>query len=148
MREIGYECYKSHGYYKYKIPIETLKKMADKRKWVHDFDTIETNDSLDSETDMKLCSNGESVTITAYQYEEYLSLLEERKALLAKSQEAGEENEVPVVKKVIPKVATKVVSKVIPLIVKEEEYEEEEEEYEYEQEEEEADQEDDAEEEE
>ena len=47
MREIGFNCYKSNGYFKYNISIESLKKFADKRKWVHEFDTIENNEQIE-----------------------------------------------------------------------------------------------------
>ena len=47
MREIGFDSYKTGGYYKYKISIETLNKMSVDRKWIHDFDTIENNEEIE-----------------------------------------------------------------------------------------------------
>jgi hypothetical protein len=80
MREIGFNCYKSNGYFKYNISIESLKKFADKRKWVHEFDTIENNDQVETNDNISSCLNGDSVVLPNSQYEEYLNLLAEKKA--------------------------------------------------------------------
>jgi len=80
MREIGFDSYKTGGYYKYKISIETLKKMSVDRKWIHDFDTIENNEEIEKSNDIKTCLNGDGVVLTNNEYEEYSSLLAEKKA--------------------------------------------------------------------
>jgi hypothetical protein len=79
MREIGFDSYKTGGYFKYKISIETLKKMSVDRKWIHDFDTIENNEEIEKTNDIKTCLNGDGVVLTNNEYEEYLSLLAEKK---------------------------------------------------------------------
>ena len=84
MREIGFDSYKTGGYFKYKISIETLKKMSVDRKWIHDFDTIENNEEIEKTNDIKTCLNGDGVVITNNEYEEYLSLLAEKKARIEK----------------------------------------------------------------
>ena len=63
MREIGFNCYKSNGYFKYNISIESLKKFADKRKWVHKFDTIENNEQIEKTNDIKTRLNGDGVAL-------------------------------------------------------------------------------------
>ena len=68
----------------FKISIETLKKMSVDRKWIHDFDTNENNEEIEKTNDIKSCSNGDGVVITNNEYEEYLSLLAEKKARIEK----------------------------------------------------------------
>ena len=80
MREIGFNCYKSNGYYKYNISVESLKKFADKRKWIHEFDSIENNDEIEKTNDVKTCLNGDGVVLSDNDYEEYLFLKAEKKA--------------------------------------------------------------------
>jgi hypothetical protein len=79
MREIGFDSYKTGGYFKYKISIETLNKMSVDRKWIHDFDTIENNEEIEKSNDIKTCLNGDGVVLTNNEYEQYLSLLAEKK---------------------------------------------------------------------
>jgi len=80
MREIGFNCYKSNGYYKYNISVESLKKFADKRKWIHEFDSIENNEESEKTNDVKTCLNGDGVVLSDNDYEEYLFLKAEKKA--------------------------------------------------------------------